>query len=418
MIIFKDAQKILDETKLVDNFLELARMDTQSDEKSKTSPSTEKQLPALNFVKEKLLALGLSDAAVDENGYLFATYPGNIEGAKAIGLIAHIDTAPDFSGTNVKPVLHENYQGGKLNEKTDWVISPEDTPQLNECIGDTIITADGATLLGSDDKSGVAEIIAAIEMLKSNPDVKHPPVRVGITPDEEIGRGASKFDIEKFNAVCAFTMDGGFAGEINGETFSADGAKVKFTGVAVHPGFAKNRLVNALRYASKFVDMLPTEESPENTEKREGFYHPVGFEGNSAEAVVQLILRDFDTAELKKRSEFINGMADTLRAEEPRLKIDVDISKSYRNMAEGLKNKPEIMEILHKSVEMSGLKPSVVAIRGGTDGSGLTAKGLPTPNIFAGGMNFHGPREWVSTRVMGLSVCTILNLLQLWGDEK
>ncbi|GAB4297754.1 MAG: peptidase T [Myxococcota bacterium] len=418
MINFKDPQKVLAETSLVNDFLALVRFDTQSDESSETSPSTAKQLPALEWVKKRLIALGLKDAAIDENGYLFASLAGKAPSAPPIGLIAHIDTSPDFPGANVNPLIHENYRGNEIVLKNGWVISKDDTPELKECIGDTIITADGNTLLGADDKAGVAEILATLELITKNSDIKHPEIRVGITPDEEIGRGAAKFDIGRFGAKYAYTLDGGFTGEINSETFSADSAKVKITGASVHPGTAKGRLVNAIKYAARFVEMLPENESPETTEKREGFYHPVKIEGMVAEATVSLILRDFDTQKLKERGEFVKKLAEKLKRSAPHLKIEVEITESYRNMAEWLKEEPRVTELLAKAVELAGIKPNLAPIRGGTDGSVLTARGLPTPNIFAGGMNFHGPKEWVSTRVMALSVCTALNLLQLWAEER
>ena len=418
MKAFNNPAEILNSTSLVDTFLELVKIDTQSDPKSETMPSAAKELDGLQAVKARLDALGISDAAIDENGYLFATLPGNVENAPTIGLIAHIDTAPDYSGTNVQPILHENYQGNAIELKDGWTMDADYNPELKQCIGDTLITSDGTTLLGADDKAGVAEILAAVEFLLAHPEIERPTLRIGITPDEEIGKGASKFDVDAFGARCAYTLDGGFSGEINGETFSADGAVVTFTGVMVHPGMAKDKLVNALRWASTFVTMLPADEAPETTEHRKGFYHPVEISGGSAEAKVELILRDFDDEILATRGEKLKEIAAKLIEQEPRLKIDVDVKLQYRNMANGLRELPQAMENLKQAVQMADIEPRIDPIRGGTDGSGLTAKGLPCPNIFAGGLNFHGPREWVSTRVMGQAVCTVLNLLQLWSQEK
>jgi tripeptide aminopeptidase len=419
---FNDAQEILESTHLVQRFLDLVKIDTQSSEKPHEKgafPSSPNQMLALQKLVELMTdVLRLSDVTLDENGYLFATLPANVENAPTIGLIAHIDTAPDFSGAGVNPILHQSYDGSAIRLASGDIIDPTDNPQLAECVGDTIITTDGSTLLGADDKAGVAEILAVVEYLQAHPDIHRPTLRIAITPDEEIGRGVERFDIEAFGADCAYTLDGSFAGEINGETFSADGATVTFTGVAVHPGYAKNKLVNALRWAAKFVTMLPMTEAPESTEGREGFYHPTRIEGNASKATVNLILRDFDDRKLAKRGEYLNVIKSRLLEEEPRLCMEVAIARTYRNMANGLEERPEIMQRLIRAVELTGIEPLIKPIRGGTDGSGLTEKGLPTPNIFAGGMNFHGPREWVSTRVMGLAVCTVLNLVQIWSGEK
>jgi tripeptide aminopeptidase len=415
---FQDYRLILKSTRLVDYFLELVRYDTQSDDNSETWPSTAKQLPALQAVKKHLLALGLADADIDQFGYLYASLRGNTSGDVAIGLIAHIDTALDFSGANVNPIVHENYQGAPLRLKSDVVIDPATSPELLQCIGDDVISADGATLLGADDKAGVAEILAAVEFLLKHPELPRPTVKIAVTPDEEIGRGAEKFDLQRFAARCAYTLDGGFIGEINGETFHADSAVVTINGVAVHPGKAKDKMVNALRFAADFLKMLPAEEAPETTANREGFFHPTAISGNAAQATIKMILRDFDLAGLKRRGEQVKKIKEKLLALEPRLKIDVVIEETYRNMADKLSENPEVMDYLLQATKASGIQPVVSPIRGGTDGSGLTAQGLPTPNIFTGGVNAHGPQEWVSTRAMALSVCAVINLLRLWSGER
>ncbi|RJO67311.1 MAG: peptidase T [Myxococcales bacterium] len=417
MRALNDPNVILRSTRLVDAFVELARIDTQSDEKSPAWPSTPGQRTGLEAVRRKLTERGLADAAIDKNGYLFATLPGNRKGAPVIGLIAHIDTSPDYSGKDVSPVAHANYQGETLALKNGVTISPEESPWLTQCVGDTILTADGTTLLGADDKAGVAEILAALEYLHANPDLPRPTVRVAITPDEEIGRGAEKFDVERFGAHCAYTLDGGFSGEVNGETFSADSAAVAIAGVAVHPGTAKGKLVNAIRWAAAFVESLPPDESPEKTEGRQGFYHPTRISGNASEAKVSLILRDFELGKLTARGDAIRRLAEELRRREPRLGVTVEITETYRNMAYWLKDRPEVMDRLVEAVKLVGIEPRVEPIRGGTDGSGLTAKGLPTPNIFTGGVNYHGPQEWISTRVMAQAVCVTLNLIQLWAEK-
>jgi tripeptide aminopeptidase len=296
-------------------------------------------------------------------------------------------------------------------------IAAKENPELVARMGDTIITASGDTLLGADDKAGIAEILATLAVLKKDSSIKHPTLRIAFTPDEEVGRGASFFDLERFAAHCAYTVDGDIAGEVNVETFSADKAVVTFTGVAVHPGFAKGRMVNAIRSLGRFLDRLPREKSPERTELRQGFIHPTSVKGNASEATAEMILRDFENDKLAALGEEVRALAASVAEEEPRLKVDVKITEQYRNMADTLRAHPEVGANLIEAVKDAGLAPKIVAIRGGTDGSGLTARGLPTPNIFAGGMNFHGPREWVSTRVMALAVCSMLNLAQLWAGK-
>ena len=415
---YSNPGEILETTKLVEYFTELAQMDTQSNASSEACPSTFKQTIALEQIKFKLIDLGLKDANIDDNGYLFATLDGNSESSKTIGLLAHVDTAPDYSGTNVKPTIHENYDGQPIVLADNVTISASDSPELSKCIGDTIITSDGTTLLGADDKAGIAEILATMQYLQQHPEIKRPTIRVGITPDEEIGRGSSKFDLKKFDADCAYTLDGGFTGEVNFETFSADAAHVLIKGQSVHPGYAKGKLVNALRYASKFVDKLSDYPAPETTELREGFIHPTDIEGSVAKAEILLILRDFETGKLEPQAQYLQKIKEELLKEEPRLEIEIKVTKTYRNMAEKLQDQPQVANNLLTAVKMAGLESKVRAIRGGTDGSGLTEMGLPTPNIFAGGVNFHGPREWISTRSMGYAVCTVLNLLQCWAETK
>jgi len=413
---FNNPEEILHNTALVDSFLTLIKIDTQSDPTTNIWPSTPGQLNLLDLLKGKLQALGCTDIVLDQNGYLFATFPGNVESAPVIGLLAHVDTAPDFSGKDVQPVLHYNYNGSAITLSNGLVIAPEDNPELKECLGDTIITADGRTLLGADDKAGVAEILAVLEMLRQNETQPRPTLRIGFTPDEEIGNGPDRFDLPRFNAHAAYTVDGGFTGEINFETFCADGAKVIFTGVAVHPGYAKDKMVNALRYLGAFLDRLPKEESPERTEKRQGFFHPIKISGNAAEATAELILRDFEEEALADRGRRLQALVTEIGAQEPRLKTETKIEPTYRNMAIKLRERAEVREKLEQAVQDAGITPVVKPIRGGTDGSGLTAGGLPTPNIFAGGVQVHGPREWVSIRVMAQAVCTMLNLVQRWAE--
>ncbi|MBU1918261.1 MAG: peptidase T [bacterium] len=413
---FTNPQEILDNTSLVQDFIELTKINTASDENATTCPSSKGQLEALSLLKEKLIHLGLDDATIDEKGFLFATLPTNQTKAKTIGLLAHIDTSPEFSGENVNPQFHENYNGETISLKNDITISPDDYPELKKCVGDTVITTDGTTLLGADDKAGIAVILTALKILQHNSDIPRPTLRIAITPDEELGTGVQHFDIEKFNADCAYTLDGSFEGYLCFETFSADKAIVTITGLNTHPGYAKDKMVSALRHAGKFIAALPQKENPEHTDDYEGFYHPTHIEGGVSEAKISFILRDFDDEKLANRTRVMNEVKEQILKEEPRLKIDVNIQRQYRNMKNHIMKSPEVIEKARQSMKVTGITPVERPIRGGTDGSTLSEKGLPTPNIFAGSMAYHGPKEWISTRVMGLSVCNILNLLQLWTE--
>lgn len=415
MDFFSNAQEMLTNTSLLQRFLEYVRIDTTSDEHSDSCPSTERQFALAELLVEQLRARGLPDAAVDENCYVTATLPGNVEGRETLGLIAHLDTSPAAPGVNVKPVLHQEYDGSPIALADGVVISVDDNPELEKCTGDTIITADGTTLLGADDKAGIAVIMSALEFYQKNPGHPRPTVRVAFTPDEEIGRGTARFPIESFGADVAFTIDGSFDGEVNVETFNADSAYVTITGVSTHPGTAKGKLVNALRHMAVFLSRLPAEVSPECTEGREGFIHPHELKGDASSCRCHLILRDFDRDKLTALGEKISEVADSVLRDEPRLRVDVEIKPSYPNMYQYLKDRPEITERLLEAVRRAGMEPNLAPIRGGTDGSLLTQMGLPCPNIFAGGVNFHGPTEWISTRSMGLSLCTVLNLMTLYA---
>lgn len=409
---FDDPHALLASTSIVDRFLRYVRIDTQSDESSDTCPSTAKQFDLARVLEAELRELGLRDVVLDDNGYVTGRLPGTREGA--LGLVAHMDTAPAFTGKGVDPRLQADYRGGTIEIGNGLVLDPADDPDLAACIGDTIITTDGTTLLGADDKSGVAAIMTLLEVLVREPEIERPTICVGFTPDEEIGRGAHRFPLDRFDVPAAITVDGGFPGEMNVETFSADKARVTFTGVAVHPGHAYGKMVNALTWAGKFLARLPLTEAPEGTRDREGFFHPVAMAGDAARCHVDVILRDFDDDVLADRGRRICAMAEGLRAEEPRLKVHVEIVEQYRNMANALRDHPSIGATLRRAIEATGLEPNVVPIRGGTDGSQFTAKGLPTPNLFAGGVNFHGPQEWISTRALALTACALLNLVQLW----
>jgi tripeptide aminopeptidase len=420
MHAFDDPSVVLSRTRIVERLLGYLRLDTQSDETSDTCPSTAKQLELGRQLVDELRELGLqgvgeAEVTMDENGYVLAELPGTAPGR--VGLCAHIDTAPAFTGAGVSPQRVEGYDGGAIDVGHGVVLDPADNPELEDCVGDTIITTDGRTLLGADDKAGIAAIMGALEILVQDPEVHRPTVRVCFNPDEEIGRGADRFPLDRFDCPVAFTIDGSFTGEINVETFSADKAVITFTGVSVHPGTARGKMVNALTWMGKLLDRLPMGEAPECTEGREGFYHPVVASGDAASCTLQLILRDFDTAVLEERGRRLERMCDGLVAEEPRLDVKVEITKQYRNMYDVLSRYPDVAERLEKAVESAGITPRMEPIRGGTDGSRLTELGMPTPNIFAGGVNFHGPSEWISTRVLAQSTCTILNLVQLFAEE-
>ena len=415
MDFHSNALEMLAHTSLVERFLEYVRIHTTSDEHSDSCPSTERQFVLARLLAEQLGVLGLSDAAVDENCYVTATLPGNVEGKETVGLIAHLDTSPAAPGANVNPVLHEDYDGSPIELADGVVISVDDNPELQRCIGDTIITADGTTLLGADDKAGIAIVMSALEFYQKNPGLPRPTIRVAFTPDEEIGRGTARFPMETFGADVAFTLDGSFDGEVNVETFHADSAHVTITGVSTHPGTAKGKLVNALRHMAVFLSRLPAEVSPEFTEGRDGFIHPYELRGDASSCTCHLILRDFQRDALSALGEEIREIADSVLRDEPRLKVEVEIKPSYPNMYEYLKDRPEITERLQEAVRQAGVEPNLAPVRGGTDGSKLTEMGLPCPNIFAGGVNFHGQTEWISTRSMGLSLCTVLNLLTLYA---
>ena len=400
----------------VERFLEYVKIDTTSDDHVDKCPTTEGQLVLAGKLVDELKTLGLDDASVDENGYVTATLAGN-GGTETVGLVAHLDTSSAAPGANIKPVFHENYDGSPIRLKDGVVIDPADNPNLNRCIGDTVITADGTTLLGADDKAGIAIIMAALEYYKANPDTPRPKIKIAFTPDEEIGRGATRFPVKEFGADVAFTLDGSFDGEVNVETFNADSAFVTVTGVSTHPGTAKGKLVNALRHMAKLLERLPAEISPECTEDRQGFIHPHEISGDASKCMCHMILRDFEEDKLNELGEKVKAVAASVGADEPRLKVEVEIKRSYPNMFKYLKDKPEILERVERAVQSCGIVPEIKPVRGGTDGANLTRMGLPCPNLFAGGMNFHGQSEWISTRSMGLSLCTVLNLMILYAGK-
>jgi tripeptide aminopeptidase len=409
-------------TSCVERFLRYITFDTQSDEESSTYPSTEKQLVLLRHLIEELRELGLDDAAIDEHGYVMATIPATTDDANVpvIGFIAHVDTSPEMSGADVKALIHENYQGGDLVLPDDpsQVIRRSENPHLEEQIGNDIITASGTTLLGADNKAGVAEIVGAAEYLVAHPEIPHGPIRIGFTPDEEVGRGTEHFDVEKFGAKYAYTVDGETLGEIEMETFSADSMTVVFQGFNTHPGYAKDKLVNAIKIAADFIGRLPKNAlSPETTDGYDGYVHPYVLQGGADRASVKFLIRDFKTPGLKEREALVEKLARETVADYPKASVEVRVEESYRNMKEVLDNHPEVIEKAREAIRRAGLEVRMHPIRGGTDGSRLCFMGLPTPNLFAGEHNFHSRLEWISTYDMHKSVEVIVNLCRIWAEE-
>jgi tripeptide aminopeptidase len=408
---------------VLDRFLRYVRYDTQSDESSTTYPSTAKQLVLLRDLAAELKALGLEDASVDEFGYVMATIPATTSkpGVPTIGFIAHVDTSPEMPGAGVKPIVHREYDGRDLVLPDDpsAVLRLADTPALAEQIGHDIVTASGTTLLGADNKAGVAEIVTAAAYLIAHPEIPHGPVRIAFTPDEEVGRGTEHFDIAKFGARCAYTMDGGIRGEIEVESFSADAMTVTFHGFNTHPGYAKGQMVNAIKVAAALIDRLPHDTlSPETTGGHEGFVHPYVVQASVERTSVRLLLRDFVTAGLKDKAAMIERLAHDAAAGYPGARVDVSVEESYRNMKEILDRHPEIADYAREAIRRAGLEPRTHPIRGGTDGCRLSFMGLPTPNLFAGEHDFHSRLEWVSVQDMEKAVDVIVNLCQIWADEQ
>jgi tripeptide aminopeptidase len=397
-----------------------AQIDTQSDEDSETFPSTEKQWDLLRLLRDELAELGLDDVELDEHGYVFATVPATVEReVPTIGFLAHVDTSPDVTGAGVRP-QRIRYEGGEIALPGDprQVIRPAECSELAHHVGHELITTDGTTLLGADDKAGVAEIMAAVSHLLAHPEIPHGPLRVGFNPDEEVGRGTDHFDIERFGAVAAYTLDGSTAGEIQDETFSAARVDVKVRGRAIHPGTAKGELVNAIKLAAEVVDRLPKDTlSPETTDKREGFIHPHDVNGDGATVELRFIVRDFDDELLERHVALLRGIVDEVAAGEPRAELDVAVRIQYRNMRNELAKQPAIVEKAEEAIRRVGLEPLRTLIRGGTDGSRLTEKGLPTPNLFTGGHLYHSEREWICVEDMGLAAAAVVELAQIWAQS-
>ncbi|MBI5404101.1 MAG: peptidase T [Ignavibacteriae bacterium] len=404
---------------ILNRFLKYISYDTQSDDASETCPSTQKQFDLANYVKDELIKLGLKDVSLDENCYLIGTLPANTDKKiPAIGFLAHFDTAPDMSGADIKPQIIENYKGGDILLKgNNLKLSPSVFPELDEHIGHTLITTDGTTLLGADDKAGITEIITAIEYLVNHPEIKHGTIKVGFTPDEEIGRGVDKFDVEKFKADFAYTMDGSRLGELEYENFNAAEAKIKINGRNVHPGYAKDKMLNAILIGMELNSLLPVNQRPEFTRGYDGFFHIIKFEGTVETSNFKYIIRDHDKVKFEQKKKLIADCVELLNKRYGEGVIEMTLKDQYFNMKEKVEPQIHIVETAKKAMEELEIEPVVVPIRGGTDGARLSYMGLPCPNIFAGGLNFHGKFEYVSLDVMEKATMVILKIIELYTKK-
>jgi len=404
---------------VVDRFIKYAKIDTKSDEDSEVTPSSAKQFDLSKVLVEELKELGLTDAEMDDKCYIMATLPSNTDkDVPVIGFVSHVDTSPAVTGTNVNPQIHKNYQGGDIEIGEGKIIDASNNPELKDMIGMDIITTDGTTLLGADDKAGIAEIMDALQYLKAHPEIKHGTIKIGYTPDEEIGRGADHFDVAKFGAKFAYTIDGSTRGEVETETFSADAVEIIFNGINVHPGYAKGKMVNSLKVSAHFLESLPKEDmSPETTCEREGYVHPVSVNGNEEKTIIKMIIRDFIDAKLEEYENVLEELCKATVSVYPGSTYEFKVIKQYRNMKNILDKHPEVENNALESLKRLGIKPIQSAIRGGTDGSRLSFMGLPTPNLFAGGHNFHAYTEYVAIQDMEASVKNIVTLIQVWEEN-
>lgn len=405
---------------VIDRFLKYVTFDTQSDENTGVTPSTAKQMVFAKYLQQELQELGLEEISLDENGYLFATLPANIDRpVPVIGFIAHMDTSPDMSGENVNPRIVENYDGTDivLCNKENIVLSPSQFPELLDHKGEDLIVTDGHTLLGADDKAGIAEIVSAVAYLKEHPEIKHGKIRIGFNPDEEIGLGAHKFDVQKFGAKWAYTMDGGEVGELEFENFNAAAAKIVIKGRNVHPGYAKNKMINSMLVANEFMSMLPADETPATTEGYEGFYHLVGMKGEVEQSELSYIIRDHDREKFESRKAFVADCANKINAKYGSEIVAVELKDQYYNMRQEVEPLMHIIDIAFGAMKEAGVEPKVKAIRGGTDGAQLSFKGLPCPNIFAGGLNFHGRYEFVPVQSIEKAVKVIVKIAELTANR-
>ena len=405
---------------VVDRFLDYVKFDTQSDELTNLTPSTPGQMIFAQHLEKELKAMGLQDISLDDNGYLMATLPANTDasGVPTVGFIAHLDTSPDMSGRHVTPRIVQNYDGNPivLNAEKNIILSPEEFPELLHYVGQDLIVTDGNTLLGADDKAGIAEIITAVDYLMKHPEIKHGPIRIAFNPDEEIGKGAHKFDVERFGADWAYTMDGGEIGELEYENFNAAVARVTFTGRNVHPGYAKHKMINSIRIANQFAIMLPRWETPEHTEGYEGFYHLVGIEGTVEKTTLTYIIRDHDRDRFERRKKELEHLTRKVNNEFPGV-ASLEISDQYYNMREKIEPVKHIIDIAIEAMKQADVEPKVVPIRGGTDGAQLSFKGLPCPNIFAGGLNVHGRYEFVPIPSMEKASQVIVEIARIVANR-
>ena len=403
---------------IVERFLKYVSFDTQSAEDSETTPSTEKQWILARYLKEELEGIGLTEVEIDEHAYVYATLPANTDKPlPTVGFIAHMDTSPDCSGKDVKPRIVKNYDGGDivLDEAAGIVTSPKKFPELLDHVGEDIIVTDGHTLLGADDKAGIAEIVQAMVYLIAHPEIKHGRIRVGFNPDEEIGLGAHRFNVEKFGCDFAYTMDGGELGELEFENFNAASAKVEVTGVSVHPGYAKNKMVNAARVATEYASLMPAAETPERTSEYEGFYHLLGMNGNVEKASLTYIIRDHSRARFEERKEYAAAVGELLNKKYGAGTVKVTLADQYYNMREKVEPVMYIIDTALDAMKDCGIQPRVRAIRGGTDGAQLSFKGLPCPNIFAGGLNFHGPHEFLPIPSLEKASMVVVKICEIVG---
>ena len=406
---------------IVERFLKYVSFDTQSAEDSETTPSTEKQWILARYLKEELEGIGLTEVEIDEHAYVYATLPANTDKPlPTVGFIAHMDTSPDCSGKDVKPRIVKDYDGGDivLDEAAGIVTSPKKFPELLDHVGEDIIVTDGHTLLGADDKAGIAEIVQAMVYLIAHPEIKHGRIRVGFNPDEEIGLGAHRFNVEKFGCDFAYTMDGGELGELEFENFNAASAKVEVTGVSVHPGYAKNKMVNAARVATEYASLMPAAETPERTAEYEGFYHLLGMNGNVEKASLTYIIRDHDRARFEERKEYAAAVGELLNKKYGAGTVKVTLADQYYNMREKVEPVMHIIDTALDAMKDCGIQPRVRAIRGGTDGAQLSFKGLPCPNIFAGGLNFHGPHEFLPIPSLEKASMVVVKICEIVGRSK
>lgn len=404
---------------ILQRFLRYVQIDTQANEASTTYPSTPGQLELGKLLTQELLALGVRDASQDEHGIVLATLPAtHSKKCPVIAWNAHVDTSPETSGRGVKPLVHRNYDGGDivLPGDTSKVIRTADNPELAALAGKTLVTTDGTTLLGADDKAGIACIMSAAAHLMAHPEIPHGPIRICFTCDEEIGRGVDHVDLKKLGAHVGYTLDGGGTGEIDGETFSADLAVVTITGVNIHPAIAKGRMINAVRIAGAFLERVPWQAlSPETTDDRQGFLHPYKIDGGVGATTIRILLRDFETPKLAEKAKLLHSIAELLMVEHPGAKIEVKVTPQYRNMADGLAKEPRALDFAEEAMRRVGLKPKRTIVRGGTDGSRLTELGLPTPNLSCGEHNLHSPLEWTCVEEMEIAVRVLVELAQIWG---